>query len=279
MIKIYQRATIERAQAELASRGRFPIDAEAFGAALWQWGQANTLDEVQQAGYERLIDWCIIQGFRTRRRPIITLRTCRLVDEVCEVLGLRPFERQTIQGWVGIKGDLRDVGGLELIELLVQLERRGLNVQAFNTLRREVTPAQVRLVHAAYRQMEWTEQHFLQVLQEFGGVITPADLDHRGFDLVMFNFETLGFKRDGLLTAKPAYGDRPGYASGQQIRLIRTLWAEWSGADDEKALNAWLERFHQVSTLRFLTAPGASKVITALKAMKRRAAEAQKESA
>lgn len=62
-------------------------------------------------------------------------------------------------------------------------------------------------------------------------------------------------------------------ANFAQLELVRALWSEWTqGRGTEDGLNTWLERCFRVSSLRFLTLDGARKVITALKAMKARAA-------
>jgi hypothetical protein len=65
--------------------------------------------------------------------------------------------------------------------------------------------------------------------------------------------------------------------------LIRSLWREWTGPSADSAntveagLNAWLERYHKASSLRFLTAAGAAKAITGLRAMSRRQRKAGSE--
>ena len=62
-------------------------------------------------------------------------------------------------------------------------------------------------------------------------------------------------------------------ASFAQIELIRALWAEYTrGRAGEEELGKWLLRSFKLSSLRFLTAEAAPKVITALKAMKARGA-------
>ncbi|NRB19768.1 MAG: DUF1018 domain-containing protein [Rhodobacteraceae bacterium] len=63
-------------------------------------------------------------------------------------------------------------------------------------------------------------------------------------------------------------------ASFAQIELIRTLWGEFTrdAYDGEDGLNKWLERSWKTSSLRFLKVETAPKIITALKAMKARAA-------
>ena len=69
------------------------------------------------------------------------------------------------------------------------------------------------------------------------------------------------------------YGPRPGMASYAQLELIRALWFEYSqGRAGEGELNKWLERCFKLTSLRFLDKATAPKVITALKAMKTRAA-------
>lgn len=84
-------------------------------------------------------------------------------------------------------------------------------------------------------------------------------------------FEYLGFKP--LTTRGPDYGTRPDMASFAQLEFIRTLWREYThGQAGEEELNKWLERCWKVSSLRFMSADTAPKVITALKAMKARAA-------
>lgn len=83
-------------------------------------------------------------------------------------------------------------------------------------------------------------------------------------------FEYCGF---APLQAKgPSFGARPGMASFAQIEFIRTLWWEYTYERNEESLNKWLERCFKISSLRFLKAEVAPKVITALKSMKARSA-------
>jgi hypothetical protein len=62
-------------------------------------------------------------------------------------------------------------------------------------------------------------------------------------------------------------------ASYAQVELVRALWREFTGGqyEGEEELNKWLLRSFRLSSLRFLTAKEAQRVITALKAMSRRA--------
>jgi len=95
-------------------------------------------------------------------------------------------------------------------------------------------------------------------------VTSAADLTPEGFKGVMDYFNACGFRSDWM---KRTYGNRPGMASPNQIDLIRKLWRQWSGEDNEKDLNLWLDRSFRVSALRFLTPEIAGKAITGLRAM------------
>ena len=94
----------------------------------------------------------------------------------------------------------------------------------------------------------------------------------QGFDAVMGFFEHCGFRP--TVAAGASYGARPGFATPAQVELIRVLWMELHHQRDldEAALNGWLRKFFKVSSLRFLSAAAAHKVITALKGWKHRAA-------
>jgi phage gp16-like protein len=65
-----------------------------------------------------------------------------------------------------------------------------------------------------------------------------------------------------------------GMATPSQLRLVESLWGEVSYSADQasrdKALRSFLEKFAKISHLRFLDSVQASKVIEALKSMKRR---------
>jgi hypothetical protein len=134
-----------------------------------------------------------------------------------------------------------------------------------------ITPNQIKFLHVAKAKLKLPEEQYRSVLVELAGVTSSTELDRGGFEAVMGFFEYLGF---APLTARgPSYGHRPGMASFAQLELIRALWAEYTGgAAGEDALCKWLERSFKVSSLRFLRADCAPKVITALKAMKARAA-------
>lgn len=134
-----------------------------------------------------------------------------------------------------------------------------------------VSKNQLKLFWVAARKCGFGEPQVRTALVQIAGVTSLKDLDQDGFDAMMGFWEFCGFKP--LVAGGQNYGDRPGMASFAQIELVRVLWREWTkGKGDEDSLNVWLERYFKISSLRFLRADAARKVITALKSMKQRAA-------
>ena len=134
-----------------------------------------------------------------------------------------------------------------------------------------ITRNQMKLIHVARRKLRLNEEQYRAALVEIGGAASLTELDTDGFEALMGFFEYLGFS-----PATPkgrSYGDRLGMATIGQIEFIRTLWQEYTrGNAGEDELNKWLDRTWKISSLRFLRKETAPKVITALKAMKARAA-------
>jgi len=129
---------------------------------------------------------------------------------------------------------------------------------------------QIRLIKVAAKSLGLSDETYRSTLVQLAGVASCTELGQAVFESVMGFFEWKGFRP--LVSKGPSYGARPGMASFAQLELIRGLWAEYTRGAEETALNKWLERCFKVSSLRFLTMDGARKVITALKAMKARAA-------
>ncbi len=123
----------------------------------------------------------------------------------------------------------------------------------------------------AKAKLGFDDDTYRQVLVRIAGVTTSKDLDNSGFLAVMGFFQYAGFTPTA--NSAPRYGNRSGMASFAQIELIRELWREIhrDRACDDEALAGWLRKYQKVDSLRFLTADGARKVITAFKAWKARA--------
>ncbi|MGB3313023.1 MAG: regulatory protein GemA [Albidovulum sp.] len=135
-----------------------------------------------------------------------------------------------------------------------------------------ISANQVKLLHVAKGKLGIGDDDYRRALAHLARVTTSKDLDREGFETMMGFFEWMGFKPLG--GRGPSYGQRPGMASFAQIELIRALWSEYTDGvyEGEDQLNKWLERCFKVSSLRFLKADAAPKVITALKSMKARKA-------
>ncbi|OZA19691.1 MAG: GemA protein [Rhodobacterales bacterium 17-64-5] len=131
---------------------------------------------------------------------------------------------------------------------------------------------QTALLHVVKKQLAWDDDLYRRVLVKVAGVTSSKDLDEAGFNAVMGFAEYAGFKP--LKADGPNFGKRQGFASPAQVDLIRVLWIEahHGAALDEDALNGWLLKYWKVSSLRFVTAGLAPKIITAMKSWKSRAA-------
>lgn len=251
------------------------VGADDVARVLQEEAPGSALADFSIALFDSVMDRLTVYGYRDRRRPVLSADTLQAIKALLDGTGMSAFEAETYLRRHGQVGDYRDLDGDGLLRLLVSLERHRAPVTAFIASRGTVTPKQLALLHVARQKVDHSEGEKWWALQHLAGVNSSADLDQRGFDLMMADMRNRGFK-PAKANEAPTFGQRPGFASPAQIALIRDLWAEWSGADDEGALNSWIERFYHVSTLRFLNAATASKAITALKAMKRRAAEATK---
>lgn len=126
------------------------------------------------------------------------------------------------------------------------------------------TAKQIKLVHLARRKLGIDDNLYRSILHGYGGVVSSKDLDNAGFEGVMAYFARCGFRSDWT---KRTFGKRLGMASPAQIELIRALWEEWSGSDDERTLNSWLDRSYHIAALRFLTPDIAGKAINGLRVM------------
>lgn len=135
-----------------------------------------------------------------------------------------------------------------------------------------ISHKQLALIHVARRKLDLSEETYRTALAKVAGVGSATELDQQGFEALMGLFAYLGF--DPVRPGGKDFGPREGMASFAQCELIRALWHEYTRQmyEGEDELNKWLFRSQKVSLLRFLTSAKARKVITALKAMKSRAA-------
>src|SRR5438105_3767675 len=114
--------------------------------------------------------------------------------------------------------------------------------------------------HLATASPSFNEEMWRAILVQLGGVASgsAADLGAAGFDAVMEYAAAWGFKSSWR---KRTFGHRPGHATPAQIDFIRDLWREYTGGDDNAALDKWIERSYGVAALRFATPAIAGKAI------------------
>lgn len=130
---------------------------------------------------------------------------------------------------------------------------------------------QKAVLNIAKVKLGLSEREYRSALVHLTGEVSITEISQADFEAMMGFFEYLGFQP--LVSKSVDYGDRPGMASFAQLELIRVLWSEYTrGEAGEDALNKWLLRTFKVSSLRFLRKAAAQRAITALKAMKARAA-------
>lgn len=109
---------------------------------------------------------------------------------------------------------------------------------------------------------------YRQMLKSVAGAYSASDLDERG------RFRVIAHLRACLGTPVKRTGQSLG-GGGSQQELIERLWAELAAAGvvrsaAPEALAAFVQRVAGVGHLRWLTAASGSKVIEALKAMRKR---------
>lgn len=131
----------------------------------------------------------------------------------------------------------------------------------------------ITLVHLAKSRLGLSDDEYRGALEAHGGVSTARDLTPAGFDRLMAHFRTCGFVSDAR---RALVANRPerGTSSQAQIDLITALWREVSTEPSIRKLEAWMERQHGISALRFVNAAKARKIIGALRLWKRRQATA-----
>jgi phage gp16-like protein len=120
------------------------------------------------------------------------------------------------------------------------------------------------LIHVAKARLGLADEQYRKLLEASVGVRSAKELDDAGFEELMRCFKRLGFESNA---ARATFGHRPGMATPSQVGYIRKAWREYSGSDNEQALNHWLEHKFHVSALRFADTETAHKAITALRHM------------
>lgn len=128
--------------------------------------------------------------------------------------------------------------------------------------------SKIAVIQVARQQLGLTEEDYRGILRNCGGVSSSKDLSDDGFEAVMFRLSQLGFRSTWNRTN---LGYRADMATPRQVAFIRRLWADYTNnTGDDASLGKWLESKFKVSSVRFIPAANAQKVITALKNMQNR---------
>jgi len=120
------------------------------------------------------------------------------------------------------------------------------------------------VIHVAKHQLHMGDEDYRALLARAAGVSSSAQLEERGFEAVMAEFERLGFRS---MKSRTQAGRREGMATPAQLGKINGLWKDYSGHSDDLRLGRWLEKHFHVSHSRFLEGWRAGKCIAVLEKM------------
>lgn len=151
-----------------------------------------------------------------------------------------------------------------------------------------ITAAQIKRIHTIVHILAIGDDNYRDCLDSRFGVASCKDLTVHQAHSFLDELEKLALEVQGnrykaereearkkAEAAKPKrYDDldnRPGMASGAQLRMIEGIWQDVSVVPDQaargRALRLFIKRISGVADLRFLDSQGAGKVINAMNAM------------
>lgn len=156
-----------------------------------------------------------------------------------------------------------------------------------------ITPVQVKLIHSLKSALSLSDELYRDILMERFKVKSSKSLDTVNASKLIDELQRKAVKagvwqdRGPDMNRQPGnpvntssgkrYTDmdnRPGMASGGQLRKIEFMWSQLSYTDEPqariKALRTFLLRVAKVSDMRFLTREDGVKVINALVSMQER---------
>lgn len=157
-----------------------------------------------------------------------------------------------------------------------------------------VTAAQIRRIHTVVHLLNIPDDNYRDCLESRFGVTSSKNLTLMQAKSFIDELDALALKLQGerhqtqwdadrqkaeeAEAQRPKRFDhldnRPGMASGAQLRKIEAMWADISIIPDydarARALRRFILRTANVADMRFLTMEDAGKVIEALKAMQKR---------
>jgi len=136
-------------------------------------------------------------------------------------------------------------------------------------LTRRISAQAIALVHVARKQCGLDDDAYRDLLEGAAGKRSSVDLTYADLDNVLAAFANLGFHTPGSHTRAAATA-KPRWATEAQLELIRNLWAQAADYPNDAGLAAFLQHRFNVARVGDLTFGAASRVVEALKAMKKR---------
>jgi hypothetical protein len=169
--------------------------------------------------------------------------------------------------------------------------------QGRRKIEKPITAAQIKRIHTIVHLLQIPDDNYRDCLDSRFGVTTCKALTVNQAMSFIVELEKYALKiqnarhqaqreaeLEKAVAATPKRFDnldnRPGMASGAQLRKIEAMWQDISIIPDHdargRALRHFIKRVAGVADMRFLDSQGASKVINAMNAMKERAPEPAK---
>jgi len=139
-------------------------------------------------------------------------------------------------------------------------------------LTRRISAQAIALIHVARKQCGLDDDAYRDLIERATGKRSSIDLTYADLDKVMAAFARAGFKAALVHPADAARVEtaKPRWATEAQLELIKNLWAQAADYPNDAGLAAFLTHRFGVSRPGDLTFDVASRVVEALKAMKKR---------
>jgi len=143
---------------------------------------------------------------------------------------------------------------------------------------RPITKQQVKMIHTLKEAIGLKDSVYRGALHDAFGVTSSKELNETQACGVIDYFKQEAIKAGVWKTESDhdfsRFGNRPDHATPKQLKYISCLWDQVSRVEPDRrdaALRKFLMRQAGVADLRFLKRSSATKVISALKAMKTQA--------
>ncbi|HBE45717.1 MAG TPA: hypothetical protein DDW17_09845 [Deltaproteobacteria bacterium] len=145
-----------------------------------------------------------------------------------------------------------------------------------------ITNYQKKLIHTIVHSIGMPDEDYRGLLRRWFDVDTCLNLSYRQAEVMIQRLRYIAEKqgrwehREGSKSKYEDFGEREGFASPKQLRMIEAMWCDVSYQPNQeaklRALNKFVYGFFHISNMRFLEGWQAKKLIRALQEMKERPA-------